>query len=180
MAEKMSKNQKKRRERLFKLLKLLIYILFSIVICSSLKYHFVDGFKSPVWYVALVLGVTGGVLFSIKFVSKDARVGEKIMLYIIIVFLAICLIGSIFAHINHFFDNGEVERYVVEIEDKHSTTSRKNPDTYEFEVTLNGETFDIHVTRSDYRALDVGDSYIIEYHEGALGVPYYIAVGPVP
>ncbi len=180
MAEKMSKNQKKRRERLFKLAKLLFYILFALLIYSALLYRFVGWFTSTIWYVAIGLGVVAGVLFSVKFVSKDARVGEKIMLYIMIVFLAICLIGSIFAHINHFFDNGEVERYVVEIEDKHSTTSRKNPDTYEFEVTLNGETFDIHVTRSDYRANDVGDHYIIEYHEGALGVPYYIAVGPVP
>ena len=105
---------------------------------------------------------------------------KKIMLYILIVVLAIFLIGSIFAHINHIFDNGEVERYVVEIEDKHSTKSRRIPDTYEFEVTLNGDTVDIDVPLSDYNSHDVGDSYVIEYHEGALGEPYYIAVGPVP
>jgi hypothetical protein len=68
----------------------------------------------------------------------------------------------------------------VEIEDKDIDLNLKAPDTYDFKVTVGCDTFRIDVPSSHYYAHDVGDSYVIEYHEGALGAPYYIAVGPVP
>ena len=142
----------------------LIFIFGVIVVLFVETYNYVNDILFPLWPVALAVGVLAGVVYAIKAMVGEG-VGRRILSFVII---------------NHFFDSSEVVRHYAEIEDKDYTHKFLRSDKYKFTFTVNGDTFEIDVSSYDYNSLGVGDSYVIEYHEGALGEPYYIAVGPVP
>ena len=154
----------------------LIFIFGVIVVLFVETYDYVNDVIFPLWPVALAVGVLAGVVYAIKAMVGEG-VGRRILSFVIITFIVFSFTGIALGHINHFFDSSEVVRHYVEIEDKDYTL---RSDKYEFTFTVNGDTFEIDVSSYDYNSHDVGDSYVIEYHEGALGEPYYIAVGPVP
>ena len=156
------------------------FVIGILYLIETYRYSFVDVILFPLWYVALGLGVIVGVALDVALIKKVGDIKLRIAVFLIFTFVAFMIFGFALGHINHIFDSSEAVRYYVEIEDKDIDLNRRAPDRYDFEVTVNGDTFDIQVPLSDFYSLDVGDSYVIEYHEGALGEPYYIAGGPVP
>ena len=142
------------------------------------RYAFAEIALFPLWYVALALGLLCGWLFVAKLMEKGLSIGKQIGTFLIISALCFFAAGATLAHLNHWFDSSQPKQFVVVIEDKESR-HRKHSSHHEFTVTAQGDTFDIEVPRSHYAYYEVGDSYVIEYREGALGEPYYIAVGGV-
>ena len=153
-------------------------VIFIISVANMDRYSFVNVEFFPLWYVALALGVLAGFLFVIKFVGKNHGVWAKIGAFLIIAGITAFGVGSVLAHLNHWFDSSEPVRYEVVIEDRdYDSGGRYGSSKYEFTFTLNGETYDVNVPRSDYRNYKEGDTYVVEYHEGAFGEPYFISVG---
>ena len=142
------------------------------------RYAFAEIALFPLWYVALALGLLCGWLFVAKLMEKGLSIGKQIGTFLIISALCFFAAGATLAHLNHWFDSSQPRQFVVVIEDKESHHS-KHSRSYEFTVTAQGDTFDIEVPRSHYASHEVGDHYVIEYREGALGEPYYMAVGGV-
>ena len=142
------------------------------------RYAFAEIYLFPLWYVALALGLLCGWLFVAKLMEKGLSVGKQIGAFLIISALCFFAAGATLAHLNHWFDSSQPKQFVVVIEDKESHSSKYSL-SYEFTVTAQGDTFDIEVPGKHYKAFDVGDHYVIEYREGALGEPYYMAVGGV-
>ena len=142
------------------------------------RYAFAEIALFPLWYVALALGLLCGWLFVAKLMEKGLSIGKQIGTFLIISALCFFAAGATLAHLNHWFDSSQPKQFVVVIEDKESR-HRKHSSHHEFTVTAQGDTFDIEVPRSHYAYYEVGDSYVIEYREGAFGEPYYIAVGGV-
>ena len=142
------------------------------------RYAFAEIALFPLWYVALALGLLCGWLFVAKLMEKGLSIGKQIGTFLIISALCFFAAGATLAHLNHWFDSSQPRQFVVVIEDKESHHS-KHSRSYEFTVTAQGVTFDIEVPRSHYASHEVGDHYVIEYREGALGEPYYMAVGGV-
>ena len=142
------------------------------------RYAFAEIALFPLWYVALALGLLCGWLFVAKLMEKGLSIGKQIGTFLIISALCFFAAGATLAHLNHWFDSSQPRQFVVVIEDKESHRSKKSR-SYEFTVTAQGDTFDIEVPGKHYKAFDVGDHYVIEYREGALGEPYYMAVGGV-
>ena len=142
------------------------------------RYAFAEIYLFPLWYVALALGLLCGWLFVAKLMEKGLSVGKQIGAFLIISALCFFAAGATLAHLNHWFDSSQPKQFVVVIEDKESHSSKYSR-SYEFTVTAQGDTFDIEVPEKHYEAFDVGDHYVIEYREGALGEPYYMAVGGV-
>ena len=64
------------------------------------------------------------------------------------------------------------ERQAV-IEDKHVHRNAKSTDTYEFEMTVDGESFDLNVGEREYKRYEVGDTYTFKEYKGAFGKPFY-------
>lgn len=159
----------------------LILVLCAVSVVSVAtfdRYEFTEIDLFPLWYVALGVGILGGALFALKVVAPEHSKGKRIGAFILISLLAFFAAGTMLAHANHLFDNSQPVRYTVVIEDTESR-HRKHSSHYEFTVTVQGDTFDLEVPRRHYRAFEEGDLYVIEYREGALGEPYYIAVGGV-
>lgn len=142
------------------------------------RYAFAEINFFPLWYVALALGLLCGWLFVAKLMEKGHGAGKQIGMLLLISLIMFFVAGTVLAHLNHFFDTSQPKQFVVVIEDKEYRLS-KHSSHHEFTVTAQGDTFDIEVPRSHYDYYEVGDSYVIEYREGALGEPYYVAVGGV-
>ena len=142
------------------------------------RYAFAETDLFPLWYVALALGLLCGVLFVAKVMEKGHGAGKQIVMFLLMSLIMFFVAGTVLAHLNHFFDTSQPKQFVVVIEDK-EYRHRKHSSHHNFTVTARGDTFDIEVPRSHYAYYEVGDSYVIEYREGALGEPYYMAVGGV-
>jgi hypothetical protein len=152
-------------------------VIFIISVLNMDRYSFVNVEFFPLWYVALALGVVAGFVFVIKLVGKEQGIWAKIGAFAIIAGITWLGSGSVIAHLNHWFDTSEPVRYEVVIEDRDRINRRKSRDRYEFTFTVNGDTFDVDVPWSDYRNYKEGDTYVVEYHEGAFGEPYFMSVG---
>lgn len=157
---------------------LLILVVGVFSVATWDRYAFAEIALFPLWYVALAPGLLCGWLFVAKLMVKGLSVGKQIGAFLIISALCFFAAGTVLAHLNHFFDTSQPKQFVVVIEDK-EYRHRKHSSHHEFTVTAQGDTFDIEVPRSHYDYYEVGDSYVIEYREGAFGEPYYMAVGGV-
>ena len=157
---------------------LLILIVGVFSVATWERYAFAEIGLFPLWYVALALGLLCGWLFVAKLMEKGHSTGKQIGAFLISSALCFFAAGATLAHLNHWFDSSQPRQFVVVIEDKEFHFN-KHSRSYEFTVTAQGDTFDIEVPYKHYEALDVGDHYVIEYREGALGEPYYMAVGGV-
>ena len=157
---------------------LLVLAVGVISVATWDRYAFAEIDFFPLWYVALALGLLCGWLFVAKLMEKGHSTGKQIGMLLLMSLIMFFVAGTVLAHLNHFFDTSQPKQFVVVIEDKESHRS-KHSRSYEFTVTAQGDTFDIEVPGKHYKAFDVGDHYVIEYREGALGEPYYMAVGGV-
>lgn len=157
---------------------LLVLAVSVVSVATWDRYAFAEINLFPLWYVALALGLLCGVLFVAKVMEKGHSTGKQIGMLLLISLLMFFVAGTVLAHLNHFFDTSQPKQFVVVIEDK-EYRHRKHSSHHKFTVTAQEDTFDIEVPRSHYAYYEVGDSYVIEYREGALGEPYYMAVGGV-
>ena len=93
--------------------------------------------------------------------------------------LAACVISMFsfltIGHLNYALDIKGPQPCVAVIEDKDIEHHRRGPDTYEFRVTVDGESFDLDVTFVQYHSYEVGDTYTFDRYEGAFGKPFYLA-----
>lgn len=158
---------------------LVICAVCVISVVTFQRYAFVDAFLFPLWYVALGVGILCGGLFVRWLMKGERSMGKRIGMFLLITILAGFTAGSLLAHANHLFDPSEPVRYTVMIEDKAYRAGGRGSDYREFTVTARGKTFDIRVPRKHYKTFEVGDFYVIEYREGALGEPYYLPAGGV-
>lgn len=153
-------------------------VIFAFSIMNVYRYSFVNGVLFPLWYLALALSVVAGLFFGIKFIGKEHGIWIRIGVFAIVAFITFGGVGSLLAHLNHWFDTDEPVRYEIVIEDTdYDIGGRYTSTKCEFTFTLNGETYDVNVPQSDYRNYKEGDIYVVEYHEGAFGEPYFMSAG---
>ena len=180
-------SKKKREQRKIAAITLIV-VLFAILMVwffiSPRRYNFVGVVFFPLWYVALALGVIAAIVFVWVFLKKipsKEKSGRRavIGLSLVVVLIVFLVFGTIFAHLNHIFDQNESERYVVVIEHQHYHvgTGRYSIGNWEFRVTIDGKTQEIDVPRLHAYQFQEGDLYVVEYHKGAFNEPYYIGVG---
>jgi 4-amino-4-deoxy-L-arabinose transferase-like glycosyltransferase len=128
----------------------------------------------PFWKPSLILGLAVGIFVTVKWIWKGTgwvgRIGS-IVVCTCMVFL-FCWIPL--CHLNYLLDPQPTEIHAV-IEEKEKVRHRKSPDSYEFEMTVDGETFDLEVGRREYNRYEVGDTYTFKEYKGAFGKPFYIA-----
>lgn len=180
MAKGNSKSKKRTAKARSWLSTVVLFMILSILILvnTSERYAFVHDIFFPLWYVALGVGVLLGGIFCIKCTRKDLHFAAVLGVFFIMSFLSFFLCGAVLNHLNHAFDTGEVQRYECVIEEElYESGSKYSLGGYKFKITVNGESFWIEVPSHDYYSLDEGDTYVVEYHKGAFGEPYYIGVG---
>lgn len=137
-------------------------------------YFFYEESFVPFWEICLAVGLLVSVFVTVKWVWKGTgwvgRIGS-LALCTCMVFL-FCWIPL--CHLNYLLDPQPTEIHAV-IEEKEKVRHRKSPDSYEFEMTVDGETFDLEVGRREYDRYEVGDTYTFYEYKGAFGKPFYLA-----
>ena len=158
-----------------------IFAVIPIILGNSLPpYRYVNATPFPLWYLALGIGVIFGILTFIILKKSGTEIKTCIGMLLVVCFMSFCISGVSFAHLNHTLDDSESIRYTTTIEKKKRLSGgRRVINTYKFTVTINESTFEIEVPSDHYYKFDEGDSYTIEYHNGAFNEPYYIGVGDI-
>lgn len=137
-------------------------------------YSFYEEPFIPFWEICLAVGLLVSVFVTVKWIWKGTgwvgRIGS-IVVCTCMVFL-FCWIPL--CHLNYLLDFEPTEIHAV-IEEKEKVRHRKSPDSYEFEMTVDGETFDLEVGRREYNRYEVGDTYTFKEYKGAFGEPFYMA-----
>jgi hypothetical protein len=138
-------------------------------------YSFYKTSFSPFWEVSLALGLAVGIFVTVKWVWKGTGWGGRIGSIALCTFLAYFLIWLPLCHLNYLLDfEPPAERQAV-IEEKQVHRNAKSADTYEFEMTVDGEPFELRVRRREYNEYDVGDTYTFKEYKGAFGKPFCMA-----
>lgn len=130
---------------------------------------------TPFWEICLALGLAVGVFVTIKWVWKGTgwggRIGSMVLCTVLVFFLSCISL----CHLNYLLDfEPPVEKQAV-IEEKQVHRNAKSLDSYEFELTVDGESFDLEVGKREYKRYEVGDTYTFYEYKGAFGEPFYLA-----
>ena len=137
-------------------------------------YFFYEESFVPFWEICLAVGLFVSVFVTVKWVWKGTgwvgRIGS-LALCTCMVFL---FCWTPLCHLNYLLDPQPTEIHAV-IEKKEKVRHRKSPDSYEFEMTVDGETFDLEVGRREYNRYEVGDTYTFKEYKGVFGKPFYMA-----
>ena len=129
----------------------------------------------PFWEISLAIGLAVSIFVTVKWVWKGAgwggRIGSIALGTVLVFFL--CWISL--CHLNYLLDFQPPAQKQAVIEEKDIIRHRKSPDSYEFQMTLDGETFDLEVGGREYNRYEVGDTYTFKEYGGAFGKPFYMA-----
>ena len=149
-------------------------LLFLVIAFPAFShYTYTSGAFMPFWRISLVIGIITGILYGI---SHRDRVNSTHWIFMFLVSLIVFFVVNIYtSHLNYILDTNEPERRIAVIEDKEHNRHRKSADSYEFQLTLDGETFDLDVPFSEYNKYEVGDTYVFTEYQGAFNEPFFIA-----
>ena len=159
-------------------------ICFTAGACLLLSLVFDEGDYSytqdfPFWGVALVLSllliVAALFLLPKKIFETKSGIGWLLLGGLLVGFLLWFVVHSFIMHFNYVLDLTPPTEYTAIIEQKEHHNHRKSPDSYEFEVTANGKTFDLEVELRIYDNYEVGDTFTFYRYEGAFGKAFYLS-----
>ena len=175
---------KKKKKRIDKISIFMAFVFITVLLIRQMfvsdRYRYINTTLFPLWYVALGIGVVLGILCFVLLKKIGLDIKTCIGTFLIVCFLSFIILGVSFGHLNHALDDNEPIKYEVTIENKHRNSGgRRGITRYKFQVTVEGDTFEIQVPSDHYYDLNKGDVYIIEYHVGAFNEPYYIGVGGI-
>lgn len=120
-----------------------------------------------------VIAVLGGILFGVWCREFSERTGDLLALLLLLVMFVPGPIGMV----NSLTDRGPADIYPVAVEEMFISSGKNR--NYFCTVTLkDGEEFDLEFRKSDYDNIAVGQTILIAYHEGGLGIEYISLVEP--
>lgn len=166
------KKQKDKNFKTFIFIFLLCIAVYVALFITSIQYEFIDGDNLPFLLFALIAGTAAGVLLTLLWLRKFLKVGQLIGSCLLISFFAAILFYSLSVHANFLFDPTPTQSYSVVIEEKERDRHKKWTE-YEFTFTIDGKQRDLNVSPFEYAKYKAGDTYIVDYHQGAFGVPFY-------
>jgi hypothetical protein len=137
-------------------------------------YSFYEEPFIPFWEICLAVGLLVSVFVTVKWIWKGTGWGGRIGSIVVCTCMVFLFCWIPLCHLNYLLDFEPTEIHAV-IEEKEKVRHRKSPDSYEFEMTVDGETFDLEVGRREYNRYEVGDTYTFYEYKGAFGKPFYIA-----
>lgn len=149
-------------------------VLVMLLLFWSEDYSYANGScLTAFWPIALGIAAVAGVAVVKKFFWKSSRAGRafSILFCGLLIYVAVSVCA---AHLNYLLDLEEPTDCVAVIEEKDRVKSSKRGDSYQFQVTVDGKTFDIEVSANTYHSYAVGDGYRFHRYKGAFGVPFYM------
>ncbi len=144
-------------------------------VMTGFVYTFINRPWFPFWGISLVIGLSLGILFTVKNIRKTKRKGIEILVGIVFSAVFMFLASMYISHLNYILDVSDPVTVKTVIVGKDVQRHRKGPDEYMFCVEIHGESFDIKVSYDEYESFQKGDVYSFEKYNGAFGEPFYIS-----
>ncbi len=136
-------------------------------------YSYSSGAFMPFWEISLVIGIIVGIVYWFYHKAKN---NSNHWIFVFTWVLMTFIIANFYAsHLNYILDTNEPRQCIAVIEDKEQIHHRKSADSYEFQLTVDGETFDLDVPRTEYHEYEIGDTYVFTRYQGAFNEPFFIA-----
>ena len=136
-------------------------------------YSFYEEPFIPFWEICLAVGLLVSIFVTVKWVWKGSGWGGRIGSLVICTFMVFLFCWIPLCHLNYLLDFQPPTEIHAVIEHKEVNRHRKSPDTYEFQMTVDGQTFDLEVGRREYDRHEEGDTYTFKAYKGAFGKPFY-------
>lgn len=172
------KSERKKRDIVFEIIDSvglgLFLAAFIALSRSTYGYTFLSGGFLPFWEISLILGAIVGVIVFFWFRRTMQKTSLQLALAAIALILSAFVFSLVITHLNYALDYSEPEEYRSIIEDKDYTRRRKDADSYEFTVTVDGEQYDIEVPPSVYKNYDVGDRFNFKKYKGFFGKEFFM------
>lgn len=151
--------------------------LFLVLLFDSGDYSYTQGF--PFWLAALIITIPLGAALVLatpkKVFETKSGIGWILLGALILGFVLWFAVHSFIVHLNYALDVTKPTEYTAVIEDKEHHRNRKSPDVYEFEFTIDGETFDLEVNWLIYDDYEIGDIFSFYRYNGAFRKPFYLS-----
>jgi hypothetical protein len=175
------KKRKRKENPRFGLLRGICFTIGALLLLSLVfdggDYSYTQDF--PFWGVALVLSllliVAALFLLPKKIFETKSGIGWLLLGGLLVGFLLWFVVHSFIMHFNYMLDLTPPIEYNAIIEQKEHHHHRKSPDSYEFEITADGKTFDLEVELRIYDHYEVGDTFTFYRYEGAFGKEFYLS-----
>ena len=153
----------------------LVFLSLMGLIFTVGAYTFHDEPFLPFWRISLILGVVMSVFSTAKLAWKNQKWGIRLLSFVVFAFISAGAVEITAMNLNYLLDTRPPTEIQTVIKDKHQHNYTKSPDSYHFEVTVNGEFVELDVPWAEYRKYEEGDVYTFYEYKGALGKPFYIA-----
>lgn len=139
-----------------------------------------EPFPLILWLPALIFAIIATAVVVIllatkRLILRQDRKSEQIAVAILALAMTFVLTMFTAFHLNYALDLNDVENYSAHIVDKKHFFNVETGSDYYLILDLNGEEIEFAVSESDYRSHEIVDDFTVELHQGAFGVPYYIA-----
>ena len=130
---------------------------------------------TPFWEICLTLGLAVGIFVTVKWFWRGTGWGGRIGSLVLCTVLVFLLSWMTLCHLNYLLDFQPPAQKQAVIEKKEINRNAKSSDTYDFEMTVDGESFELRIGRREYNKYEVGDTYTFKAYKGAFGKPFYMA-----
>ena len=159
--------------------------LFGGIVISSILLPFYVAFEGiisfsytqfiPFIVIPLIVGILAAIPM-IMLTKGTAKMFVRIIVGILIGFMAAFVCCGHIMNLNYAFDTSEPEVCTAEITDKdRSSNGIKLPTSYDFDIAFDGVELNLKVSSSEYDFYDVGDTVRFYKYKGAFGKPFYIS-----
>ena len=132
---------------------------------------------TPFLLISLAIGLVIGIFVSAKWLWKDARFWGRVGWLLLTVLFAFMLVLIPLLTLNYALDFGETQTYTPTVVDKDYDfgAGKYRRSKYYLILDLDGQERKVKVTRLDYDQHEIGDTYPLDLHDGAFGVPFYLS-----
>ena len=104
--------------------------------------------------------------------TAGKSVGNAIAISVMLLFFAYIYSYTVIGTANYVFDREPTPIECVVV-DKHIRAGARKTTQFEIKISIDGEERWIDVRVTDYHDIEEGDTVVIDYYQGALGLPYY-------
>lgn len=155
-----------------------VLVTMLLILMWETRYYFYDDKGAfPFGWIALAVTVILLIVGACLLYKKRSYVSPILCVVILLVVGALLFLVThpILEHLNCLLDPTPPIEYTATVERKEHHHNTKLPDSFEFQISANGQILDLEVQENIYNRYEVGDTYRFYKYYGAFGKSFYLS-----
>ena len=150
-------------------------IVFIYLLLNGFNYSFIGGSDIDILLTALIISVLVAAFVTFRILWNNCRAMGRIGYFLLFLFITFAFSFNLIGNLNYALDFSEPIEECAVIEKKDIDYNSKGPDSYEFELTVDGERFFLEVSSDEYDRYLEWDLYYFKKYKGAFNKPFYLS-----